>query len=427
MGSNSTSQFIAIAIFIIVVGLIAFSVTSRNGTALSRTDNVPSTSVATTNAVAKTSGPIDITLAYITATDKPIVNTLRGMTSSLNGRRIDLMLMTDLSYQTSRYKKEGAPHDILFDTGSDLITRLPYIDPENNSVLGHDKTFLGSYHSSISSSGEAVFVHKRLHLTFSDLTRGLVNWSDAITARLRFTKTTMLHNSTPFVYNNRTYNSASFMQLVPFTIGDKHCVVFNYRFDKTQDIVNSPAAINALIGALNYAKHLAQTHRLDHFVFAGYAHVYSTIWSQLVARIFADTVHVSPQAKDGFYTYNSRENGIFTPDLVLVSKTLAPHGLRFGLREPTFTTSIHHYAIIVEIFSNVGSSNSNSFDEETNDIIYQQRRWIAAWRITKLEPSGVQLIRYNFTHRAQYTPYEKILRIGQLGKVIDHITDESLI
>lgn len=427
MASSSTSQFIAIVIFIIVVGLIAFSVTSRAGT-VNATDEKDSTTMVTkVRPQTRASGPIDITLAYITATDKPIINTLHGLIGSLNGKRVDLVAMTDLGLQTAQYKKDGAPHEIVLDSGSDLITRFPYIDSESNTMLGHDKTFVGSYHSAISSSGEAVFLHKRTHLTFSDLTRSLLNWSDASTARMRYTKTTMLYENTPFVYNNRTYKSASFMQLLPFTLGDKRCIVFNYRFDKTKDIINTPSAINAFIGALNYAKHYMQSNRFDSLIFTGYTHLYSAIWSQLVARVFSDTVYMSPQFKDGFYTYNSREHGVFTPDVVLVSKSLAPNGLRFGLRELAFTTSVNHYAIIVEIFSNIGVTQSKEFDEETNDIIFQQRRWIGAWRLKKVEPSGVQLIRYNFTYRATYLPYEKIVRVGQLGKVIDHITDEGLI
>lgn len=427
MTSSSTSQFIAIAIFIIVVGIIAFSFTSRAATSNATSAKDSTTMVNKLRPQTQTSGPIDITLAYITATDKPIMNTLHGLSSSLNGRRLDLVMMTDLGLQTAQYNKTGAPHEIILDSGSDLITRLPYIDSESNTMLGHDKTFVGSYHSSISSSGEAVFLHKRTHLTFSDLTRSLLNWTDASTLLTRFTKTTMLYETTPFVYNNRTYNSGSFMQLVPFTLGDKHCVIFNYRFDKTQDIFNTPAAINAFIGALNYAKHYIQTNRFDSFFFTGYTHLHSVIWSQVVTRVFNDTVYMSPQAKDGFYTYNSREHGIFTPDLVLVSKSLAPHGLRFGLRELTFTTSLNHYAIIVEIFNSLGATQSKEFDEETNDIIFQQRRWIGAWRVKKVEPSSVQLIRYNFTYRATYSPYEKIVRVGRLGKIIDHITDEGLI
>lgn len=339
---------------------------------------------------------VAVRVAQFTTESSRGVETMQGLSSAFDGKPIDIYGFNRLSLRDVEYN--GGPNELLFGNPKKSVENTPFVSNANAISLDGDNSYAGSYYGALSGHGDAIFVNKTMH-------QGEANvewWADD-----------------SYITDNRSANKCILMEeggakgalvLLPFIYNGKRAVVFNYSYQGKEESDNK-TAIASFSGCMNWIDQFIHDNKVVYFIIMGNAALQSVIWSQIIEIAFIDHAYfLSPRAKDNFITLNVNK-GLSTPDFMLVSKTMAPYGVRFGLREPRYLTSTQHYSLVAEIFKRPNVF-ANQPDTITNLIIRQQV--LARLRKdpqTAIEPSDYDINDHDFSPIAKLVAdtTEKIL------------------
>lgn len=346
---------------------------------------------------------VAVRVAQFTTERSRGVETMQSLSSSFDGKPIDIYGLNRLSLRETEYN--NGPNELLFGNPEKSVENTPFISNENAISLDGDNSYAGSYYSALSGHGDAIFVNKTMHQGEAS-----VEW----------------WANDSYITDNRSASKCILMEeggdkgtvvLLPFIYNGKRAAVFNYSYQGKEESDNK-TAITSFSKCLNWIDQFIHDNKVVYFIIMGNAALQSVIWSQVIEIAFIDHAYfLSPRAKDGFITSNTNK-GLTTPDFMLVSKTMAPYGVRFGLRETRYLTSTQHYSLVAEIFKRPNVF-ANQPDTITNLIIRQQV--LARLRKdpkTVVEPNDYDINGYDFSPVAKLVADTTKKTLMPIGKAL---------
>lgn len=383
MAMLKTRYLLGIAVAIVVVCMIFWLVLIRSRKPAITSNGVTSAAIPPKE---------EFRLVHYASNGKRAIDVLRSLPTA------DVYSLTSLSTND----------ELQLDQGKTLLTRLPHVSSEEAIHLHFSKSYAGSFFDVFSGSGEAIFVNKYTRL----LTDEPLVWVDRTNSYLRARQpiTTVLTGSDAERKHLRS------LVVAPCLFGKVPCALFTYRYDGFSDRrINSPTALSALIGVLNFIKAYLEKHDVIYYMISADSHVYSVAWQQIVKRIFPND-YTSPTFADDFVTCNYSDGGLYTTDFVLVSRSMVPANatLRFNLRDLTFASSDQHYAILTEISRR---DTMSQYDEKTLAIMRFNKTWQSLRPHINLEPAtfDVTTLDYNQVANMLYNNESKrLIPINQL-------------
>lgn len=289
------------------------------------------------------------------------VETMQSLSSALGGKTVDIYGLNRLALREKEYT--DGPNELLFGNPVKPVRTTPFVSSSDAITLDGDNSYAGSYYSALSGNGDAIFLNKTMHQGDAS-----VQWWS---------------NNDSYI-NDRNAQKCILMEeggnkgvlvLLPFIYNDKHACVFNYSYQGETSTTTDKGAIASFSACMNWVARFISDNNVVYFIVTGSSALQSIIWRQLVKTAYIDHAYfLSPQAKDNFITVNDSKEGLYTPDFMLIAKSIAPYGVRFGLREPRYITSTQHYALVAEIFKRptIGRSLGSDFDDVTRLIMRQQ-------------------------------------------------------
>lgn len=280
---------------------------------------------------------VAIRLAHYSTERTRGLDSMVGIANALEGKKVDVYTFNQLASRDVEY--ENGPNELLFGNRILTLSKAPFVSQDNTLYLDGGGVYAGSYYSVISGHGDAIMLNKYMGQKDKHT---LSWWVDSLYIQHRTMVTCVLKEQ------GSTKTKLSKLTLMPFVFDDKNALVVNYSY--WYDGYDTQQSIKSFIGAMNYIKKYIARNDVTYYVIAGDANLLSKIWSNVGSSVFGEDVYMSPIADTGFYTCNDA-SGCHTPDFMFISKTLAPHGVRFDLLEPMFVTSTQHYALIAEILN----------------------------------------------------------------------------
>lgn len=308
-------------------------------------------------AVQDTGSDVAIRLAhYSTAERTRVLDSMVGIANALEGKKVDVYTFNQFARNGVEYT--NGPNELLFGNQKLTLSQAPFISADDAFYLEGSSVYAGSYYIAISGHTDAIMLNKYMGQKDKHT---LYWWTDSKYIKHRTTSNCILKD----VGDTRSKGK---LILMPFVFDDKYALIVNY----TQAGLNDP--IQSFIGAMNYVKKFIADNNVEYYVIAGDSKLFSSSWSNVGSRVFGTDIYMSPIADTGFYTLN-RNSVCQTPDFMFISKSFAPHGVRFDLVEPMFATSTQHYALIAEILNRPVDSNRPTGEPMYKTIYNNSIKW----------------------------------------------------
>lgn len=199
----------------------------------------------------------------------------------------------------------------------------PFLSPNTSDQKLDELPFITSYYSAVNNSGDFVFM--------DNLTRGIDNEPIA-----------WYKEGNDYI-KKRTNETVFLKEVERFDISDSRLIMFRYLFNNNNAIhINyisrkvgmGNAQVQAFINFLNFVRNYLQEEKIFYFSISGFVPALSSHWRTMAKLILKDSCYISPGSEEGFLTINDTKYGARASDFIIISKGLAPYGVKFYLMRP---------------------------------------------------------------------------------------------
>lgn len=238
------------------------------------------------------------------------------------------------------------------------ILEYPYI---SENTLEHKKIFIPNFKSSVSYSLDFILLNDLLVTPFNTE----IHWYIKDNNFLNRTKENTFFETT--LEDNKTHYSR--IIITRYIYNNQAAVHINHIVKKMD--FHSQISIDSFIGFLNFVKNFLDKNKIFYFSLGGISNIRNSYWTKFTKFIFKDTVYISPGTADKFITQNNYYKNIMTTsDFIIISKSMAPHGVYFYTTKNTETSNL----LVAEILCEENKSKYKSIHDETEKIYRETQK-----------------------------------------------------
>jgi len=282
-------------------------------------------------------------------------------------------------------------------TYASLLTgkRMPFLTP-NIYSLNENNVYFNGFKSLVMKQGDAIHLNN-FAKTVDDKQ---IDWvSDKAFIKDRKVETCFLKNkqvSTELLYRNK-------LIIMRYLIDNDNAVHINFINNRK---FNDKESIKGFIGSLKYIKNFITTNNVKYFSIAGSADFSSVKRNKYAKALFPDNIYISPSVEDKFYQISNekeviKENEI--TDFIIISKSLAPYGVKYYLTEIPFTFNHTKYVLVSEIqTSNIPRNSLYDFTMEICNNMKKKKRLFPNTKMDFIESNNISLEELNTIAAFEY-------------------------